>query len=351
MASNAERTEKPTGKRRQRAKEEGKFAYSQELTSALTLTAALAALSYSLGSGAGFRTLLQSLLQTAVTGDVTAEKLIAMIRQSGVFFLMTAAPVLAASMVASLTGSVIQGLPMLGANTTGLKWEHLNPVNGLSKLKAKISWMEWVKILLVVAVCAIALQSVFSQFWRELIALPAHDISGSNKVLYSAIARLTTYIAGTAIALAVGDFFLQRYKFEKSLMMTKEEVKEDMKSTDGNPEVKGKIRQIQRATARRRMMSRIKDADVIVTNPTHYAVALEYKPDTMGAPRVVAKGVDLIAQRIREEGRKYDIATVENVPLARALYASVELEQEIPLELYKAVAEVLAYVFKVRKRM
>jgi flagellar biosynthetic protein FlhB len=121
-----------------------------------------------------------------------------------------------------------------------------------------------------------------------------------------------------------------------------------MKATEGNPAIKGKIRAIQRDRARQRMMSRVKEADVIVTNPTHYAVALQYKPE-MGAPRVLAKGVEWLAQRIKEEGRLHDIPTVENVPLARALYGSVEIDQEIPGELYKAVAEVLAFVYKARK--
>jgi len=124
-----------------------------------------------------------------------------------------------------------------------------------------------------------------------------------------------------------------------------------MKSMEGNPQIKSKVRSIQRESARRRMMARIKDADVIVTNPTHYAVALEYKPDTMPAPLVIAKGRNLIAQRIKALGREHDIPTVENVPLARALYRQVDVGQEIPMELYKAVAEVLAYVYKVRKRL
>jgi flagellar biosynthetic protein FlhB len=133
--------------------------------------------------------------------------------------------------------------------------------------------------------------------------------------------------------------------------MTKEEVKDDNKATEGNPAVRRKIRSIQREQAQRRMMSRIKDADVVVTNPTHFAVALEYKPEKMGAPRVVAKGADLIAQKIKEVARYHEIPMVENVSLARALYKSVELEQAIPIELYKAVAEVLAYVFKARRKL
>jgi len=350
-SSQSERTEKPTPRRRERAREEGKFAFSQELTSAITLAACLAAISYAFGSVDGFRNLFGSLLETAIAGPATEESVRQIIRKTGLFFFATVAPVLATATLASLAGSFAQGLPIFSANATGLKWENLNPIRGLSKLKAKVSWTEWLKILLLVTVATWAVWSTMSRFWVELVTLPAHDVSSSNVILRTVVTRLATYIVGAAVVIAVVDYFLQRRRFEKSLMMTKDEVREDMKSSDGNPMVKAKVRAIQRERSKRRMMARIKQADVIVTNPTHYAVALEYKPDKMAAPKVVAKGVDLLAQRIKEEGRKFDIPTVENVSLARALYSSVELEQEIPLDLYKAVAEVLAFVFKARKPM
>jgi flagellar biosynthetic protein FlhB len=165
------------------------------------------------------------------------------------------------------------------------------------------------------------------------------------------LVRIVSYLGIALVALAVGDFFLQRYKFEESIKMSKAEVKEDAKSNEGNPTIKGKIRSIQRDRARRRMLSKIKEATVIVTNPTHFAVALEYRPETMGAPRVIAKGQDFLAQKIKAIGRDNDIPLVENVPLARALYRSVEIDQEIPNELFKAVAEVLAFVYRSRKSM
>ncbi len=190
----------------------------------------------------------------------------------------------------------------------------------------------------------------FASYWEILAALPAHSIESSNAIVQAMIFRIASYIIAAIVLLSIADFFLQRRKFEESIKQTKAEVKEDMKALEGNPQIKGKIRSIQREQSRRRMMARVKDADVIVTNPTHFAVALEYKPESMAAPRVVAKGQDLIAQRIKELGREYDIPTVENVLLARALYRSVEIEQEIPMELYKAVAEVLAYIYKIRHR-
>ena len=350
MAGNPERTEKPTARRRSRAREEGQFAQSQELTSAVTVAVALTVLSYTLGTGSGFKGLLSSALSAGIHGDLTYELLIKMMRRTGVFFLTAIAPVVTAAVLASLAVNVVQGSPIFGANITGLKWDRLNPIQGFSRLKAKISPVEWLKVILFASIAFLALWTTMCQFWPRIISLPVGDISGSNELIRTALTRLASTVVTAAVIMAVGDFFVQRWRFEKSLKQTKDEVKEDNKATEGNPAIKRKIRTIQRQRAQRRMMSRIKDADVIVTNPTHYAVALEYKSDKMGAPRVVAKGADFIAQKIKEIARFHEIPTVENVPLARALYRSVELEQEIPVELYKTVAEMLAYVFKIRKR-
>ena len=223
-------------------------------------------------------------------------------------------------------------------------------MQGLSRLKVQISWMQWLKLLFLVGVIGLAVWKTLAASWQQLATLPAYSIDASNSIIRSITLRILEYVIATIGILSIADYFIQRWRFEKSIKQTKAEVKEDMKALEGNPAIKRKIRSIQHESARRRMMSRVKDADVIVTNPTHYAVALEYKPDTMAAPRVVAKGRNWIAQKIKELGREHDIPTVENVPLARALYRSVDIEQEIPMELYKAVAEVLAYVYKIRKR-
>src|SRR5262249_28134273 len=155
----------------------------------------------------------------------------------------------AAAALASLGINLIQGSPIFGANITGLKWERLNPVQGFSRLKAKVSLMEWVKVILFATIAFVALWSTISQSWLRLISLPVNDISGSNQLIRGAITRLAGTIVGVAIIMAVGDFFLQRWRFEKSLKQTKEEVKEDNKATEGNPTIKRKIRMIQRQQA------------------------------------------------------------------------------------------------------
>ena len=349
-AQAGERTEKPTSRRRKQAKDKGQFSYSQELTSVLTLGVGVAMVFYHLRSPGGFRMFFASVLQDVTTADNPEMLLASTIRRTGIYFLTVAAPMFGAVVIAALAGNFMQGLPVFAPEKAGLSWDRLNPMQGLSRLKTSASWVQWLKMAFLTGVVALVVWNTFSVYWQQLVMLPAHSMESSNVIFRSMLLRLVVYLLGAFAIMGVVDFFIQRWNFEKSIKQTKAEVKEDNKALEGNPAIKGKIRSIQREQARRRMMSRIKDADVIVTNPTHYAVALEYKPDKMAAPRVIAKGRDFLAQKIKELGREHDIPTVENVPLARALYRSVEIEQEVPMELYKAVAEVLAYVYKLRHR-
>jgi flagellar biosynthetic protein FlhB len=314
------------------------------LTGAMTLLVGIVIVFTFFTNPAGFRSFLASVLAKSMTA--TPEQII---WEAGMYYLAAVAPVFFAIVAAALAGNFIQGLPIFAGEAMTFKWERLNPIQGLSRLKTQISWIEWAKLLVMVTVVSLLVYNTLSGFWNQLVTLPVQSIEASNGIFRSVAWRVLIYISAAVGILAVGDFFIQRWRFEKSIKQTKAEVKEDHKALEGNPTIKGKIKGIQREAARRRMMARIKDADVIVTNPTHYAVALEYKPELMPAPRVLAKGLDFVAQRIKELGREHDIPTVENVPLARALYRSVEVGQEIPVDLYKAVAEVLAYVYRIRR--
>lgn len=338
-----ERTEKATARRRKQAKSQGQFAYSQELTSAITLIACFGTAFATLQSAGGFRSFLSQMLQQATTADNSQ-----LIRQACIYFLTAAAPMFVAAVVAALAGNVLQGLPIYAPEAATLSWDRLNPVKGLSRLKMQMSWIQWLKMIILVAVVSLIVWRVFAASWDQVIALPAYSLESSNSILRSVTMRLVIYILLVVSVLAVADFFYQRWRFEESIKQTKAEVKEDMKALEGNPVIKNKIRSIQRLSSRRRMLARVKDADVIVTNPTHYAVALEYKPAIMNAPRVIAKGRDRIAEKIKSLGREHEVPMVENVPLARALYRLVDIDQDIPMELYKAVAEVLAHVYKIR---
>ena len=310
----------------------------------------LAVIFYGGISPSQFRTFFENVMNAAVRADSDVA-MTALIRQTGIYFLAASGPIFAAAVISALAGNFLQGLPVFAKDATGFKWDRLNPIQGLSRLKTKISPIEWGKLLLLMCIAAAVLYSTWQLYVAQIVATPSFPLSASSQLIKTVALRIITYLGITMAILASADFFIQRWRFEKSIKQTKAEVKEDMKALEGNPQVKMKIRSIQREQARRRMMSRIKAADVIVTNPTHFAVALEYKPERMAAPRVIAKGQGWIAQKIKELGREHDIPTVENVQLARALYRSVEVDQEIPADLYKAVAEVLAFVFKVRKRV
>jgi flagellar biosynthetic protein FlhB len=274
-----------------------------------------------------------------------------LMRHAGVYFLSAGSPIFAAAVIAALAGNFIQGLPIFASERPTLAWGRLNPVSGLSRLKVQMSWIQWLKLIVMLTLVALIIWRVLAASWDQLVSLPVHSLESSNLIIRTVTARVVIYILLVVCVMAAADFFYQRWRFEESIKQTKAEVKEDMKALEGNPAIKSKIRSIQRQAARRRMLARVRDADVIVTNPTHYAVALEYKPNTMSAPRVIAKGRDRIAEKIKALGREHDIPTVENVPLARALYRLVDIDQDIPMELYKAVAEVLAYVYKVRNRL
>ena len=351
MAGKDDKTEIPTSIRRRKAREEGQVAQSQQVSSTASLTFAVVALAWVLSYRGGFRGLMSRVLETGILDDLSEAAMLAVVNETGAYFLLLVAPILASAWVGALAGNLVQGLPNIATKAFKPKWEKLNPAKGLQKLRTKANPAEWARFFVLLSALIVALWQTLGGNWDELMRSPGIPIEAGNALLREILIRVLTYVVLTLIVLAVIDFFYQKYQFEKNLKQSKSEVKEDNKQMDGNPQVKGKIRSIQREQAKKRMMAAVQDADVIITNPTHFAVALEYKPDLMGAPRVIAKGQDYLAERIKEAGREYDIPQVENVPLARSLYWSVEVGQEIPLNLYKAVAEVLAYVFKVRKRM
>ena len=251
-----ERTEKATGRRRQRAKDQGQFAYSQELTSAITLAACAVTTFYYVQSPAGFRSFFASMVQQAATGDN-----LQLMHQAGMYFLIAAAPVFIAAVSAALAGNFLQGLPVFAPEKATLSFDKLNPVQGLSRLKTQMSWIQWLKLIFLVGVVGLVVWKTLAASWEQLVTLSAHSIDSSNSILRGLVVRIITYITVAVGIMAIADFFIQRWKFEKSIKQSKQEVKEDMKALEGNPQIKGKIRSIQRENSRRRMMQRVKDAE------------------------------------------------------------------------------------------
>jgi flagellar biosynthesis protein FlhB len=346
-----DKTEKATPKRREEARKRGQIARSQDLNGAVVLLAGLFALGVTgpataqrLGDG-----LTEALHAGAGRDPVTAGTIGDLLMQSGKAVALCLAPVVGACALAAIVVSVAQvGIKPKGA---ALKPDpkRLNPVTGFKNLFGPNSLVELVKNLLKVGVVAtVVLSSLLPHLteYAAMVGMTPLQLGGA----IAANVRSLALRAGVAyLLIGLIDYAYQRFRHEKSLRMDKEEVKEEAKQQDLPAEVRGAIRRRQREAARARMMAAVPEADVVVTNPTHYAVALKYD-GTSAAPEVVAKGQDLVALRIRELAAEHGVPIVPDPPLARSLHASVEVGQQIPEELFQAVAQVLAYVYRAAGR-
>lgn len=246
--------------------------------------------------------------------------------------------------------SLIQHPIVLSLSAPAPKLERISLLKGIKRLFSMKSFVEFIKgMFKIVSVAAIAYFSIEPNL-GDLIKLPAMEIMA---ILLLTLKMATKILIGVCVfmgVVAVIDFIYQKYEHIKSMRMSLRDIKDEFKQTEGSPEIKAKLREIRNKRARERMMAAVPDADVVITNPTHYSIALKYDAEISEAPIVVAKGKDLIALKIREIAKENDVPIVENPPLARALFASVDLEQEIPLEHYNAVAEVIRYVYSLKNK-
>jgi flagellar biosynthesis protein FlhB len=229
------------------------------------------------------------------------------------------------------------------------KFSKLNPLSGLKRVMiSKHALVELMKGLLKVAIVAIVAYNATNGVIEESITLADGEIGAILSFMAKSSLSIGLKVGLAYFVVASGDYVFQRFQFEEQLRMTKQEVKDEAKESEGDPQIKGRIKTIQRQIAYRRMMQDVPKADVVVTNPTHYAVAIKYEAGRMSAPKVVAKGLDLIAQRIKEIAKENNVPLVEDKPLAQLLYKSVEVGDEIPAKLFQAVAQMLAYVYRLR---
>jgi flagellar biosynthetic protein FlhB len=249
---------------------------------------------------------------------------------------------------AAIAGSLIQTGLVFAVDKIGFDASRLSPIAGFQRLFSLRSGLEFLKNLAKVALVMAVSAMLLLPELRRLPALVSSDIATLSAEIEHLLLRFLLGVLVLVASLALLDYGYQRLSFMRQMRMSKQEVKEEYKQAEGDPTIKARLRQIRMERARRRMMAAVPSASVVVTNPTHYAVALKYEMGSKGAPRVVAKGADLIARRIREIAEENDVPLVENPPLARALYANVELDHEIPPEHYKAVAEIISYVFRLK---
>ncbi|MDC0611032.1 flagellar biosynthesis protein FlhB [Vibrio sp.] len=345
-----ERTEEATPRRRQQAREKGQVARSKELASVSVLVAGSVALMWFGQSLAKDIYRMMSRLFNLSREEVfDMNKLFDIASGAVISIVLPLALILIMLFIAALIGAAGVGGVQFSAEAARPKLNKLNPLSGLKRMFGMQSWVELIKSILKVSLVAGVAFGLITSYQQDLFQLSL-DIFPQN--IFHALDILLNFVLLISCSLLVVvaiDIPFQIWQHSNQLKMTKQEVKDEYKETEGKPEVKGRIRMLQREAAQRRMMADVPQADVIVTNPEHFSVALRYKQGTDKAPVVVAKGVDHIAMKIREVAREHDIFIVPAPPLARALYHTTELEQEIPDGLFVAVAQVLAYVFQLKQ--
>lgn len=346
--SDLERTEEPSARRLEEARNKGQIPRSHELTTFATLMAGLLMLFM---QGPALYQTLATITRKAFTFNRTQlndtqimlELFVSMLQTS----LLALIPVLAASALAAILAPMMIGGWLFTFESLAFNFGRMNPVSGIARMLSVRSVVEMIKTILKSALIGGVATFVLWKEKDQFIALVSMPPDTGFLYLWEMIRFTLLSVVGAMAAIVLIDVPFQLWDYYKGLRMTKEEVRQESKESEGDPQVKGRIRQLQREAARKRMMAEIPKADVIVTNPTHYAVALRYT-ENMRAPQVVAKGAFLLAERIIELGREHKVAVVRTPPFARALYHHAELGSEIPASLYTAAAEVLAYIYQLR---
>ncbi|HEY1723723.1 MAG TPA: flagellar biosynthesis protein FlhB [Magnetospirillaceae bacterium] len=350
---NDSKTEQPTGRRLSRAHDEGEVLQSQEVKTAAMIIASLALVWVIAVPMMGkLERILYALLAQADSlriGSVDAYT--TFITNTFMSVAVIMAIPFAMFVAVALAASVMQTGFIFTTEKLGFNPERLNPLSGLGRMFSQQSLIDLVKNIIKLAVVGgVALIFVYPKF-KGIQSVPMMETQGILAFLHSLVIRLMMAIAVMITIIAAGDWFYQRYAYMKKLRMTKQEVKDEQKQTEGDPMVKARLRSLRMQRARQRMMASVPKADVVITNPTHFACALKYEQGSMTAPILVAKGQDFVAQRIRQIANENNVPIVENAPLARALYATVDIDKEIPPQHYKAVAEVISYVFRLKGKL
>jgi flagellar biosynthetic protein FlhB len=265
-------------------------------------------------------------------------------------FIGIIAPILIATFVTGVVTNLVQVGFIFSTKALAPKFDRINPLSGFKRIFSSRTLLDLVKAIIKIAILGMVAYGEYEAHMEDFKGLMGQDVAIAVASFVDIIITVAFNLAIAFAIFAPFDYMYQRWKYNKDLMMTKQEIKDEYKLTEGNPQIKGRIAQKQRQMSRMRMVQAVKDADVVITNPTHYAVALEYKEGKSTAPMVVAKGKDFLAQKIKERAKEENVQIVENKPLAQALYFFCEVGDEVPEDMYKAVAEVLAYVYRMRKK-
>ena len=345
------RTERATPRRREKARSEGSVSKSMELNSAAVLIgASLLLIWFGNYMMRGLEDMMRTIFRHSGSVEFTSSTLQPYLLSGMKSVGLLLAPILLGIMAVGVAVNVGQVGFRITPKAAYPKLSRLNPIQGLGRLFSVRSLVELAKNLLKLAVIGGVIYLTIAGQFDKLFSLLHMPIEALVSVVGQMLGRVFLMASLSLLLIGMIDFFYNRYEYEKSLKMTKEEVREESKQSEGDPLVKGKIREIMLKTSMARMMKKVPEADVVITNPIHLAVALKYDRQKSAAPLVLAKGARKVAERIKAIAAEHGIPIVENVPLAQALYKTVDIGQEIPVTLYKAVAEVLAYVYRLKRK-
>jgi flagellar biosynthesis protein FlhB len=347
-----EKTEKATPKKVSEARKKGQVAKSHELPGALILLFVF--MSFAM-IGPFYKDriigMFGEMFDQWLTMDVTPGNMLSLMTSLMLEMLIMLSPIFAISVLVALLANYAQVGILFTGDLLMPKFSKLSPLQGLKGIMSLRTVVEFLKAMLKLIIIGLVVYQSLQSEWSRILHLDQMPVSELASFVGDITLMLGLKIGALLVVLAAGDYFYRKYEYSKNLRMSKQDVKDEFKNVEGNPLIKGRIRERQRKMALQRMMQEVPKADVVITNPTHFAVALKYDASKMDAPVVIAKGMDYVALRIRETAKEHGVITMENKPLARALYDRSEIGDSIPSDLFQAVAEVLAYVYKLKGRV
>ncbi|MDP6319628.1 MAG: flagellar biosynthesis protein FlhB [SAR324 cluster bacterium] len=346
-----EKTEAPTEKKRRESREEGQVAFSKELSSAALLAGIVLTLvatsPFILDS---FRELMTNIFRQMASADELSVNSIYTLSGEIITTMLPAfTPFLTVIVLVAIFAAVVQVGIQITFKAIVPKFSKLSPLTGIKRLFSSQSLADFLKSMAKLIIVGFVGYLTYMDKISELNGLSVSTPEAILKYNFTVVAEVAGKIVLALVAIAIFDYFYQRWHHEQQMMMTKQEVKEETKQTEGDPQLKARIRQIQREMSNARMMQEVPKADALIVNPTHFSVAVLYDRDIMAAPEVTAKGVDHMALRMRTIARENNVPILERPELARDLYANVEIGEDIPERFYKAIAEILAFVYRLRK--
>lgn len=348
-----EKTEKATPKRRRDERKKGNVSVSKDIVTVCTLLGGFYVLKFTFLSAytalKGY--LLKYLGYMETLADLSTDRVMEMGIDGVIVAAKIVAPLMAFVMILSVAATMFQTKPLFAIDSLKPKFSKLNPINGIKKLFSLRSLVDVLKGIIKISILFYILVDFIKGEIHQLPKLLSVDLLTASGYMFQTVFSMAIKIGAAFAVISVFDFFYQRWEYERQLKMSKQEIKEEYKQLEGDPQIKGKIKQLQRQRAMSRMMQQVPDADVVIKNPTHFAVALRYDPERDAAPVLLAKGQDHLALRIIKVAEENNVTVIENRPLARGIFATTELNQELPREFYGAVAEILVHIYKLNRKI